>query len=91
VLPDYIVHTYEILDSIVDVDGHCARILHRADQRATVLSNDRSGLFVVSDIRRLRENRWRLWRRHSTPLAAGHMPSASVPIQRNVTSVARQT
>lgn len=73
-LPDYIVHKYEVLDTITDIDGDCATILHRANQHATVLGADRSGLFVITDIWRLRGGRWRIWRRHSTPLEAGEMP-----------------
>lgn len=73
-LPDYIVHKYEVLDTITDIDGDCATILHRGNQHATVLGADRSGLFVITDIWRLRGNRWRIWRRHSTPLKAGELP-----------------
>ena len=74
-LPDYVVHSYDILDSVTDIDGDCATILHRARQRATVMGVDRSGLFVITDIWRLRGDRWRIWRRHSTPLDAGEMPA----------------
>ena len=73
-LPDYIVHEYEVLDVVSDIDGDCATILQRVRQRATVLGVDRSGVFVLSDIWRDRDDRWRIWRRHSTPLDAGEMP-----------------
>jgi len=75
-LPDYIVHSYDVQERIVDVDGDCAAVLHRAHMRATVNGADRSGVFTISDVWRLRDGHWRVWRRHSTPLAAGAMPAA---------------
>ena len=75
-LPDYVVHGYDVLDSVTDIDGDCATILHRARQSATVLGVDRSGMFVITDIWRVRGDRWRIWRRHSTPLDAGEMPAS---------------
>lgn len=71
VLPEYIVHSYEIHEQIVDVDGDCAASLHRATMQATMQGNDRSGVFVISDIWRRRDGVWRVWRRHSTPSSAG--------------------
>jgi hypothetical protein len=44
---------------------------------ATVLGVDRSGLFVLSDIWLRGDDGWRIWRRHSTPLAAGVMPTTA--------------
>jgi ketosteroid isomerase-like protein len=78
VLADYVVHDHEVLESITDVDpgGDCAAILQRVRQRATVLGGDRSGEFVLTDIWRRRDGQWRIWRRHSTPMAAGEMPGA---------------
>jgi hypothetical protein len=88
-LPDYVVHRYEVQERIVDMhpDGTIAAVLHRAQMDATVLGEDRSGLFVVSDLWRRDASAgagggadgrdWRLWRRHSTPLSAGRMPGAS--------------
>jgi len=73
-LPDYVVQTYDMQERIIDVDGECAAVLHRAQMSATVNGIDRSGLFAVSDIWRLRDGHWRVWRRHSTPLSAGPMP-----------------
>jgi ketosteroid isomerase-like protein len=75
VLPDYRIHEYRIEDRIVDRDGDTAAILQRVSMRATVLGEDRSGVLVISDVWR-RDSGWRLWRRHSTPLAAGRMPGA---------------
>lgn len=76
VLADYVVHGHEVLESFTDVDGDCAAILQQVRQDATVLGGDRSGMFVLTDIWRRRDGQWRLWRRHSTPLAAGAMPGA---------------
>lgn len=76
VLEHYVVHSYESQERLVHTDGDCAAVLHRARMEATVLGEDRSGLFVITDIWRRRGDRWRLWRRHSTPLAAGPLPGA---------------
>jgi len=76
VLGDYVVHDYEVQERTIDVDGDCAAVLQRVAMRATVLGEDRSGVFVLSDIWRRRDGVWRVWRRHSTPLAAGTMPGA---------------
>jgi ketosteroid isomerase-like protein len=76
VLPDYVVHSYDVQERRLDVDGDCAVMVHRADMRATVLGQDRSGVFVISDVWRLRDGQWRVGRRHSTPLSAGEMPGA---------------
>lgn len=73
-LPAYIVHSYDIQEQLVDVDGDCAAVLHRARMTATVGGADRSGLFAISDIWRLRDGQWRVWRRHSTPFSAGPLP-----------------
>ncbi len=61
--------------ALVDRDGDTAAILQRVTLRATVLGEDRSGILVISDVWR-HDGSWRLWRRHSTPLAAGRMPGA---------------
>jgi len=76
VLPDYLVHSYEVQEQVLSVDGDCAVMLQRVVMEATVLGEDRSGCFVLTDTWRLREGAWKLWRRHSTPLAAGDMPGA---------------
>ena len=76
-LPDYVVHGYDVLARAVDVDGDVAMVLHTANQNATVAGQDRSGLFAISDCwRRGEDGAWRVWRRHSTPLTAGEMPRA---------------
>lgn len=72
-LPDYHVHSYEIHEQHMDVDGDCAAVLHRATMKAMVRGQDRSGEFIVSDVWRLRDATWRLWRRHSTPITAGEL------------------
>jgi ketosteroid isomerase-like protein len=73
-LDDYIVHAYEIHERLVDVNGDTAAVLQRVDQRATVLGEDRSGTFVISDTWLRVEGEWRVWRRHSTPFTAPRMP-----------------
>lgn len=76
VLQDYVVHDCVVEDSIVDVDGDLATVLHRDRMSATVLGEDRSGTFVITDVWRQRSDGWKVWRRHSTPLSAGNMPGA---------------
>lgn len=76
VLPDYVVHDYAVEESVLEVDGDLATVLHRDRMTATVLGEDRSGTFVLTDIWRLRQDGWRIWRRHSTPLSAGAMPGS---------------
>lgn len=74
-LVDYVVHAYDIHEQVVDVTGDTAVILTLASQEATVLGQDRSGRFVLSDTwLRDDDGRWRVWRRHSTPTSAGPMP-----------------
>lgn len=76
VLEDYVVHDYAVEESLVAVDGDVATVLHRDRMTAIVLGQDRSGIFVITDVWRRRADGWRLWRRHSTPLSAGEMPGA---------------
>jgi ketosteroid isomerase-like protein len=76
-LPDYVVHGYAVLERTVDVTADMALVLQKVDQRATVMGGDRSSVFVLSDCwLRGSDGAWRVWRRHSTPLAAGAMPRA---------------
>lgn len=81
-LEDYVVHSLTVEHSVVDRDDDLALVLHRDEMSATVLGEDRSGTFVITDIWRLRDAGWKVWRRHSTPLAAGEMPGAKVRIAR---------
>ena len=76
VLADYVVHSYAVEEQRVDVDDDTAAVLSRVRMRATVLGEDRSGLFVISDVWRHRSDGWRVWRRHSSPLSAGDLPGA---------------
>jgi ketosteroid isomerase-like protein len=78
-LPEYVVHGSDVVARTVDVDGDVAMVLQIVDQRATVAGGDRSGLFVISDCWRRDpdDGAWRVWKRHSTPLAAGAMPRAA--------------
>lgn len=74
VLDDYVVHQYEVQEQVIDADTDCAVVLQRVRMSATVLGEDRSGVFVISDIWRRRGDAWRIWKRHSTPLSAGELP-----------------
>jgi ketosteroid isomerase-like protein len=76
VLPDYVVHEYEVQESIVREHGDLALVLHRDRMRATVLGEDRSGIFVISDLWRRTADGWRVQERHSTPSSAGALPGA---------------
>jgi hypothetical protein len=71
VLAEYVVHEWEVEDQVVDLDGDYAAVLQRVRMRATVMGEDRSGIFVLSDLWRCLDGRWVVWRRHSTPLLAG--------------------
>ena len=76
VLADYVVHDYEVQEQVIDVADDCASVLQLVSMQATVLGEDRSGTFVISDVWRRRASGWRIWRRHSTPLSAGRLPGA---------------
>ncbi len=76
VLEDYVVHSYSVEEQRVDQSGEVAAVLSTVRMRATVLGEDRSGLFVISDFWRQGDDGWRVWRRHSSPLSAGEMPGA---------------
>jgi len=80
VLTEYVVHEWTVEEQRLDVDPDgTAALLQRVHVQATVLGEDRSGPFVISDFWRLREGTWRIWRRHSTPLSAGVMPGGARP------------
>ena len=74
VLPDYLVEAYDVQEQHLDVLGDCATLMQRLHMTATVLGEDRSGTFVTSDVWLRGDDGWRIWRRLSTPLAAGRMP-----------------
>ncbi len=74
VLDDYVVDSYAIEEQRVDEHSDVAAVLSKVDMRATVLGEDRSGLFVISDVWRRGESGWQIWRRHSSPLTAGDLP-----------------
>ena len=76
VLPDYVVHEYTVEERVIDVRDDAAAVLQRVRMRATVLGEDRSGTFVISDVWTRAADGWRVWRRHSTPLEAGRLPGA---------------
>jgi ketosteroid isomerase-like protein len=75
VLPDYVVHHYEIHVQIVHTTEDTAAVLTLATQRATVLGQDRSDRFVLSDSWvRGEDGAWRVWQRHSTPATGMALP-----------------
>ena len=74
VLKDYVVHDYVVDEQQIDEDGDEAAVLTKAQMLATVLGEPRNGTFIISDVWRRRDGRWRVWRRHSTPLSAGELP-----------------
>jgi hypothetical protein len=83
VLGEYVVHEWVVEEERLDLDGDdCAAHLQRVRMRATVLGEDRSGPFVISDVWRRRPEGWRVWRRHSTPLSAGTRPGATAENER---------
>jgi hypothetical protein len=45
VLGDYVVHSNSTDESVVDIDGDLAVVLHRDQLAATVMGQDRSGTF----------------------------------------------
>jgi ketosteroid isomerase-like protein len=76
-LPDYVVDEWTIEDQVIDIDNDVAVVLQRVNMKATVVGQDRSGTFVISDLWRRTSAGWKVWRRHSTPLSAGALrPSA---------------
>lgn len=77
VLDDYVVHSYVVEEQHVDQIDDVATVLSRVRMQATVLGEDRSGMFVITDVWRRRDGGWRVWRRHSSPLSAGDLPGAS--------------
>jgi len=76
-LPDYVIAQWDVQQSMWDVEGDVASHLHLVDMTATVFGTPRNGLFVLTDIWLRTDRGWRVWRRHSTPLAAGAYPRDS--------------
>ena len=76
VLDDYVVDRWEPQAQAVDVQGNTGSVLTLVQMEATVLGQDRSGLFVTSDTWLHSDDGWQVWRRHSSPLSAGRMPGA---------------
>ncbi len=74
-LPDYVVHEWSVEELQVEDLGDVAAVLQRGFQRATVQGRSRDGVFVVSDVWLREGGVWRIWRRHSTPLTAGELPT----------------
>ena len=75
-LDGYIVDEWEVEEALLDSSDGIASVLRRVRMQATVLGEDRSGTFIVSDTWLRTGLGWQVWRRHSTPLQAGRMPGA---------------
>lgn len=75
-LDGYIVDDWEVEEDLRDSSEDIASVLRRVRMRATVLGEDRSGSFIISDTWLRGSSGWQVWRRHSTPLQAGPMPGA---------------
>jgi ketosteroid isomerase-like protein len=74
-LPDYVISRWNVRHSIWDVEPDVATHLQLIEMEAVVLGVERNGPFVITDIwLRSHDGDWRVWRRHSTPLAAGAIP-----------------
>jgi hypothetical protein len=71
-----VVDGWDVEEELRDSNDDIAAVLRRVRMRATVLGEDRSGTFIVSDTWLRADSRWQVWRRHSTPLQAGPMPGA---------------
>lgn len=75
-LDSYVVDHWEVEEDLRDSSDDIASVLRRVRMRATVLGEDRSGAFIISDTWLRDGSGWQVWRRHSTPLQAGAMPGA---------------
>ncbi len=76
-LPDYRVDSWDVQEQYVDQAGPTAAALRTVRLNATVVGEDRSGIFVISDIWLASSAGWQIWRRHSTPLSAGRLPGTT--------------
>jgi ketosteroid isomerase-like protein len=78
-LPDYVISRWDVQESMWDVAGDVASHFHVVDMTATVFGTPRNGLFVITDTWVRGDKGWQVWRRHSTPLAAGGYPRERRP------------
>lgn len=76
-LPDYVVGEWDIQEQVIDVDGDVAVVFQRVKMTAVVMGEDRSGIFMMSDVWRRTDDGWKVWRRHSTPMTAGELQTRS--------------
>jgi Domain of unknown function (DUF4440) len=76
-LPDYVVDDWEMQERKIEVRDDLGLVFQRVNMDATVLGEDRSGLFILSDVWVPVDDVWRIWRRQSTPLSAGRMPGST--------------
>lgn len=74
-LPDYVVHEWSVEEQIVDLDGDLASVFRRVRMHATVMGEDRSGVYVLTDLWRRDGGEWLVWRRQSTSLSPGRLSS----------------
>lgn len=75
-LDAYVIDAWQVEEDVRDSSDDIAAVLRRVRMHATVLGEDRSGAFIISDTWLRTSVGWQLWRRHSTPLEAGSMPGA---------------
>ena len=74
-LSAYLVHEWSVEEQQIEARGDVAAVLQRGFQRATVHGQPRDGLFVITDVWLREVGTWRVWRRHSTPMTAGEVPT----------------
>jgi ketosteroid isomerase-like protein len=79
VLADYVVDEWVVEEQVVDQAEDVASLLQRVRVRATAMGEDRSGVFVITDLWRRVDGEWRLWRRHQTPLSLGPLSPGPLP------------
>ena len=76
-LPHYVISEWVTEFSEWDVAGDLAIHTQLVHQTALVMGGDRSGPVTITDVWRRSDGQWKVWRRVSTPLAAGYMPRMS--------------
>jgi hypothetical protein len=74
-LPEYVVSGYSVEERMIETGRDLCTVFQRVDQTALVKGVERSGIFILVDVW-VRQDEWRVWRRHSTPLSAGPAPRA---------------
>ena len=59
-LPDYIVHAWVVQEQMIEVRSGLGVVFQRVHMDATVLGEDRSGVFVLSDLWGPVDHVWRI-------------------------------